>query len=305
MDYVFGPVPSRRLGRSLGVDIVPFKTCSYDCVYCQIGRTTNKTIERKSWVPIAPVLEEVRAKLDTAPDYITVSGSGEPTLSSDIGALIRDIKAMTAIPVAVLTNGSLLWREDVRHDLLQADLVAPSLDAGSAGAFQFANRPHTGVFFDRMLDGIIEFRKEFEGQIWLEVFLLGGFTDSDSEVRKLAECAARIKPDKIQLNTVTRPPAEASARAVPLERLEEFAPLFTPNAEVIAEFRELHQREEARADDKQILDMLRRRPCSLEDIANGLCLHRHQAAKSIEFLLAQGSIEGSQVGETTFFQPVE
>jgi len=125
MTYIFGPVPSRRLGRSLGVDLVPFKTCTYDCIYCQLGRTTNKTAERREWVPLNEVLAELQDKLATKPDYITLSGSGEPTLYSRLDDLIDRIRSMTDVPVAVLTNGSLLWQKEVRRQLMDAHLVIP------------------------------------------------------------------------------------------------------------------------------------------------------------------------------------
>ena len=151
MSCVFGPVPSRRLGRSLGVDVVPFKTCTYDCIYCQLGRTTCKTVERKAWVPLEDVLDEVKEKLSTRPDYITLSGSGEPTLFSPLGDLIVGIKSMTGIPVALLTNGSLLWQADVREAIRDVDLLIPSLDAGDEAMFRRVNRPHGGLSFEQML----------------------------------------------------------------------------------------------------------------------------------------------------------
>ncbi len=170
MTYIFGPVPSRRLGRSLGVDLVPFKTCSYDCIYCQLGRTTNQTVERREWVPLDAVLAELRGKLASQPDYITLSGSGEPTLYSRLDELIDGIRAMTEVPIAVLTNGSLLWQPEVRSKLLRAHLVIPSLDAGDERTFQAIDRPHGTISFKRMLWGLIDFRREYQGQYWLEVF---------------------------------------------------------------------------------------------------------------------------------------
>ncbi|MCK4583355.1 radical SAM protein, partial [Candidatus Bathyarchaeota archaeon] len=163
-EYIFGPVPSRRLGRSLGVDLVPFKTCTCDCIYCQLGRTTNKTIERKEWVPTDSVIEQFKEKLDSNPDYITLSGSGEPTLFSQLEELISRIKDITDIPVAVLTNGSLLWLPEVRRTLKPADLVVPSLDAGSNQIFQYVNRPHHDITFSKMLEGLVKFRDEYDGK---------------------------------------------------------------------------------------------------------------------------------------------
>ena len=161
--YVFGPVPSRRLGRSLGVDLVPFKTCTYDCIYCQLGRTTNKTIERRQWVPMELVLEELEKKLDSRPDYITLSGSGEPTLFTPLDKLIEGIRSLTDIPVAVLTNGSLLGSAEVRHKLAGADLVIPSLDAGNEVAFRLVNRPHEALAFERLLAGLSPSAADFVG----------------------------------------------------------------------------------------------------------------------------------------------
>jgi wyosine [tRNA(Phe)-imidazoG37] synthetase (radical SAM superfamily) len=179
---VFGPVPSRRLGRSLGVDLVPFKTCTYDCIYCQLGRTTCKTVERKQWVPLERVLEEVGKKLDTRPDYITLSGSGEPTLFTPLDKLIEGIRAMTDIPIAVLTNGSLLDCWGVQWELSLADLVIPSLDVGTDRTFRLVNRPHETISFDRMLSGLIGFRRRFSKQYWLEVFLIGAYTTFEEEL---------------------------------------------------------------------------------------------------------------------------
>ena len=187
MGCIFGPVPSRRLGRSLGVDLVPFKTCTYNCIYCQLGRTTNRTLERHEWVPLDDVLGELETKLATQPDYITLSGSGEPTLYSRTGELIERIKSLTDVPVAVLTNGSLLWDADIRSQLMDADLVIPSLDAGDGAMFQAVNRPHEDISFEEMLSGLIEFCRQFRGQYWLEVMFLAGHNAIHDEAAKLAE----------------------------------------------------------------------------------------------------------------------
>ena len=305
MSYVFGPVPSRRLGRSLGVDVVPLKTCTYDCIYCQLGRTTRKTTQRREWVPLEDVIAEVGEKLSAEPDYVTLSGSGEPTLYSRIGELVARIKRMTDIPVAVLTNGSLLWDPGVRKDLLSADLVVPSLDAADAGMFRAVNRPHEDISFDQMLRGLKEFRREFPGQYWLEIFLLAGYTDSEAEVAKLAGCARMIGADRVQLNTVTRPPAEAFAVGVSLERVTELAQAFEPPAEVIVDFQKVHQRAEFAASREEVLAMLRRRPCSIGDIANGLGLHPNEVVKYVSDLKAAGMVSESRVGDTVFYRASE
>jgi wyosine [tRNA(Phe)-imidazoG37] synthetase (radical SAM superfamily) len=286
---VFGPVPSRRLGRSLGVDLIPFKTCTYDCIYCQLGRTTCKTIERKEWVPLADVLKQVREKLSTKPDYITLSGSGEPTLYSKIGQLIAGIKSMTEIPVAVLTNGSLFRDPDIRSAIKGADLVVPSLDAGDEELFQYVNRPHNSISFDQLVEGLLRFRDEYSGHYWLEVFLLGATTPLN-KIEKIVEITGRINPDRVQLNTVTRPPAEDFASPIPDELMQNFAQKFGGKAEVIADYRGTHQQKKFVALRRDVLDLLRRRPCSVDDIAQGLGMHRNEVVKYVTELVEENRL---------------
>lgn len=302
--YIFGPVPSRRLGRSLGVDLVPFKTCSYDCIYCQLGRTTCKTIERKDWVPLEKVVAELESRLSSNPDYITLGGSGEPTLHCQVGELIARIKTLTDTPVAVLTNGALLWVKQVRRQLLHADLVIPSLDAGCETVFQAVNRPHRRISFEKMLDGLVAFRREYPGKYWLEVMVVGGYNATRGEICKLAECVKRIRPDRVQLNTVTRPPAEEHAAPVSPEQLHEFCSLFPPPAEVIADFRGIHQEPEFVGGRKEVLDMLQRRPCSVEDIACGLGMHQNEVVKYVEELSTQGAVDVSTSGRKRYYKAV-
>jgi len=278
------------------VDLVPFKTCSYDCIYCQLGRTTNKTVERREWVPLNDVLEELKGKLASKPDYITLSGSGEPTLYSRLDKLIAGIRSITDIPVAVLTNGSLLWQEEVRRQLMDAHLVIPSLDAGHSSMFQAVNRPHESISFEQMLAGLIDFREEYYGQYWLEVFLLAGHTAIDSEIGKIVECVRRIKPNRVQLNTATRPTAEDYAVMLDRKRIAELAERFEPLAEVIADFRGVHADSDYIATRDTVLQMLQRRPCSVEDIAIGLGIHRNEVVKYTEQLLACGLVDRITTG---------
>ncbi|HUU29936.1 MAG TPA: radical SAM protein [archaeon] len=302
MSYIFGPVPSRRLGRSLGVDLVPFKTCTYDCIYCQLGPTICKTIQRKEWAPLEDVLGELKARLSTRPDYITLSGSGEPTLFSRAGELIDRIKAITDIPVAVLTNGSLLWQKEVRTQLMGADLVIPSLDAGSEVAFRAVNRPHENISFEKMLAGLIDFRREFGGQFWLEIFILNRHTANKSEIARLAGYVELIRPDRVQLNTVTRPPAENYAVGVSPERMAKLAVLFDPPAEVIADFSRIHEKAEFTAGRDEVLNMLQRRPCSIDDIAGGLGMHRNEVLKYLEELSSRNLLEQSPVSGKLYYK---
>lgn len=302
MRYVFGPVPSRRLGRSLGVDVVPLKTCTYDCIYCQLGRTTRKTIVRQDWTPLELVVGEVREALTTRPNFITISGSGEPTLYSRLGELIEAIRRMTSIPVAVLTNGSLLWDEEVSREVALADLVMPSLDAGTADMFARVNRPHASITFNQMLDGLIGFRSRYHGQLWLEVFLVSGYGGSSGDMDQIARAAARIEPDRIQLNTVTRPPSETTAGRIPFGTMQEYAPRFTPAAEVITASRDSCVEQESCATCEDVLNLLRRRPCSLRDVADGLGIHLLEAAKHLEVLAASSAVESLQTSDTTYYR---
>ena len=284
---VYGPVPSRRLGRSLGVDLVPFKTCTYDCVYCQLGRTTRKTVRRQRWVDPADVVAQVHARLESKPDVIALAGSGEPTLHAGIGEVIAGIKELTDVPVAVLTNGSLLGLPHVRRGLAHADIVLPSLDAPDDDLFGVVNRPHASLGLAGVVNGMIAFRADYAGELWLEVMLLGGVTGVVAEVERLAGLATRIAPDRIQLNTAVRPPAEAFVAPLEDGLLHELAGLFTPHAEVIADtVPGGGDRIAARVD---VLALLSRRPCTVADIAAGLSIHHGEALKAATALVAEGA----------------
>ena len=300
--HLFGPVPSRRLGRSLGVDLVPYKVCTYDCIYCQLGRTTTRTTCRAQYVPTEEVLAELHEAL-TEPDlcdYVTLSGSGEPTLHRDAGRVIAAIKAMSGIPVAVLTNGSLLHEPEVRRALLPADLVAPSLDAGDAETFRRINRPCPEISFERMVDGLKAFRREYTGQLHLEVLFCAGINDGDEQVGKIRAIIDEVNPDRIDVNTVTRPPAEAEAKAVPPERLAHICLLLGAKAHPIAGGPEDADRA-GPITAADLLALLRRRPCTLEDLAAGLRCHRWEAAKLLERLCREGKAHTRQQGEKVYY----
>ena len=301
--YVFGPVPSRRLGRSLGVDLVPFKICSYNCIYCQLGRTTCLTIDRKEWVPVEDVFQQLEQKLGghSQPDFVTLSGSGEPTLHSRIGEIIRRIKKATDIPVAVLTNGSLLWQPEVREALLPADIVMPSLDAGDENLFENVNRPHPSISFDLMLSGLQSFREEYTGQLWLEVFLLGGVTAIETEVRKIAAIVENLRLDRLQVNTVARPPAEDFAFAVPRERMVQLTALFGEKAEAVSDESHIHEHVDFAARREDVLSLLQRRPCTVDDIAEGLGMHRQDVIKYVGEFATQGQVTRRRQDMVTYY----
>jgi wyosine [tRNA(Phe)-imidazoG37] synthetase (radical SAM superfamily) len=294
------------LGHSLGVDLVPLKTCTYDCIYCQLGRTTNKTMERKEYVPIEDILVELerRLALGPVPDYVSLAGSGEPTLHSRIGELIGRIKKLTDIPVAVLTNGSLLWMRPVQDALMEADLVLPSLDAGDERLFRHVNRPHSDITFEQVTEGLITFRERFHKPIWLEVFLLAGITGIAPEARKIAAIADRIHPDRVQLNTVARPPAEEFACRVSEERLESLAPLFSGKTEVIREATAEHTLPVApnSMNDEDLLALVRRRPCTAHDVSIGLGIHINEATKRLSALCQRGLVTALRNDKDVFYE---
>jgi wyosine [tRNA(Phe)-imidazoG37] synthetase (radical SAM superfamily) len=242
-------------------------------------------------VPLDAVLREIEGKLSLRPDYITLSGSGEPTLYSRIDELIERIRSMTDIPVAVLTNGSLLWQEEVQRQLAAADLVMPSLDVGDPRTFHLVNRPHEAITFEKMLSGLIDFRQHFNGQYWLEVLLVGTYTDFEPELAAIRACVAQINPDRVLLGTVTRPPAEDFALALPHERLLKIAATFSPSAEVLEVLHDWTLVQVSSASREDILGLLARRPCTIDDIAIGLTMHKVEVLKHVESMVAEGLID--------------
>lgn len=294
---MYGSVPSRRLGRSLGIDLIPYKTCTYDCVYCQLGRTTDKTIVRSEYRSPDIILEELELKLkeEDKPDYISLAGSGEPTLYKEILQLMKGIKRMTKIPVAVITNGSLLWMDEIREALAEADMVLPSLDAGDEKIFRMVNNPHESISFNTMVDGIAGFTSGFGGKVWLEVLLIADVSGVDS--------AARISPALVQLNTVLRPPADQTVRPVTPEQLIEFKNYFKGPVEIIG----TKPAEDASAKDlpdpgeEAVLSLLARRPCTCADAAAGLSMNRMQTFKHLDSLLARNKVRTVVSGGKVFY----
>ena len=212
MKYVYGPVPSRRLGKSLGIDTIPLKTCNWNCVYCQLGRTRPLVNQRKDYYPPEEILAEVhqalKSHLPGEIDWVTFVGSGEPTLHASIGWLIREVKQMTDLPVAVITNGSLLYLPVVRKELMCANAVLPSLDAGNMKLFRQINRPHPEMKFERMLQGLVAFQREYQHNLWIEVMLVRELNDTEAALEAITAVLNQIHPDEVHINLPTRPPAE-------------------------------------------------------------------------------------------------
>jgi len=291
--YVYGPVPSWRLGRSLGVDIIPFKTCSFNCIYCETGRTTNLTVERKEYVSKASVIEELKAFLSKRKniDYITFSGSGEPTLNSKIGEMVSEVKKFTGIPVAILTNSSLFNKEEIRRELIKADVILPSLDAVSQSIFESLNRPHPSLKIEEIIDGLIEFRKEFKNKIWLEVLLVRGINDTPEEIYKLARVIEKIGPDKVQLNTVVRPPAEEEVFALNQKELRSIQRQLPGKVEIVRKFGKVFKGEHIEQLETDIKNLLKRRPCTLSDISSALRVNSKEVMKNLTILEGRAEIK--------------
>jgi wyosine [tRNA(Phe)-imidazoG37] synthetase (radical SAM superfamily) len=300
--YLFGPVPSRRFRRSLGVDLTPRKTCTLDCIFCQLGRTTQRTITRKEYVPTEDVIRELGAwiKAGGKADYITLSGSGEPTLHSRFGEVLRFIRSHSDIPAVLLTNGTLLRLREVQDAASYAHVVKVSLSAWDQASFEWVNRPHPELFFHQIIEGQESFRARFKGQLWLEVFLLAGMNALPSEVAKIAALAEAIHPDRIHLNTSVRPPAEDFAVSVSRDRLERLSPLFRPKAEVIAEF-DPKQGLVMHAALEEIYAMLKRRPCTAQEIAESFGMHLNEVSKYLGKLLRENRIRPQVVNTLLYY----
>lgn len=292
MKHIFGPVPSRRLGLSLGIDIIPFKTCSLSCIYCQIGDTPRTTLERREYIPVEDILGEIRDYLahHPKPDWITFSGSGEPTLHSGLGKIIRGIKTITDAPVCVITNGTLLMDTEVRRDLLEADAVMPSLDSARDESFRMVCRPEPTLRVADIIRGLADFRREYPGKIWLEILLVASMNDTPEDLEALRKAMESIKPDAIHLNTVVRPPADGSAHPLTSERMEEIRAFFGDKAEVVASFtREAEKTATVTPED--VLGSIQRHPGTAEEIGAALGAETAAVEKMLVALEKKGDVK--------------
>jgi wyosine [tRNA(Phe)-imidazoG37] synthetase (radical SAM superfamily) len=292
---------------SLGVDLVPKKVCSLDCIYCEVGATTRLTLERKGYIPAEKVKAELEDffKNNADPDYITFSGYGEPTLNLHIGDIIDFIKRLRPhIPVAVLTNGTLLCDPSVRHSLINADVVLPSLDAASEDVFRKINRPQKNLSAGKSIEGLVEFRKVFKDQIWLEVFILPGCNDGPDELAGLKEDIHKIKPDSVQINTLDRPGTEEGLRGATRAELQHVLDFLNmENAVIISAAPDRKRIASYQSDiESTILETIRRRPCTLDDLAQMLGLHVNEINKYLDVLDADGKVVSSRQDRGLFYR---
>jgi wyosine [tRNA(Phe)-imidazoG37] synthetase (radical SAM superfamily) len=302
MIFLFGPVPSRRLGRSLGVDLIPRKFCPYDCVYCEVGPTTRQTLDRFEY-KTAAIIQELRAYLANPPealDYITLAGSGEPTLNLGIGKIIAAIKEMTDTPVAILTNGALLHLEEVRRDVLAADVILPSLDSAIEETWRSINKPLPGMSLTQLIEGLSALRREYPGQIWLEIMILKGLNDTEAELEALRRVIDKITPDKVQLNTAVRPVVDAAAQPLSEEEMQAVAAFLGAGAQVIASSPRPASAETA-VSDARFIEMLSRRPMTAADVAEVLGLPLNLVQERLKRLCASGAISFSRYQDQGFY----
>jgi len=305
--HLFGPVPSRRLGMSLGIDLIPHKICTLNCVYCECGATTKLTHERKAYVPVDEVYSELNDffKNNPDPDYLTFSGAGEPTLHSHIGEVIAFLKKLRpSIRVAVLTNGTLFGDPELRDELMLADLVLPSLDAATDLALRRINRPRRELKVSGYIKGLIQFSREFRGEIWLEVLILPGYNDGEENLNALKEAIRRINPDRIQLNTLDRPGTVEGLLPAGMSQLKEIANFFDyKKMEIIAPPEERNQVKSYRSDvESAILETISRRPCTLADLEKILGLHINEINKYLGVLEEEGRLETVRLERGIFYQ---
>lgn len=304
---LFGPVPSRRLGISLGVDLVPMKTCTLNCIYCECGKTSHLTLERKEYVSFESVKKELTHYLahHARPDYITFSGSGEPTLNSKIGDVIRFLKdRVPDVPVAVLTNSTLFSQKQVRSDIKNAGVVIPSLDAATEKIFKKINRPPPHLYVETIIEGLIRFRKEYRGKIWLEVFIIPGMNDTTTELNALKLVIEKIRPDQIHLNTLDRPGSVSMLRTATRKELERVLDVLQmENAAIVADPPEhkalfAYRKDTAAA----ILDTIARRPCTSKDLSEILGLQVNEVDTYLKSLKADEKIKIVKQKRGLFYQ---
>ncbi len=304
--YLFGPVPSRRLGLSLGVDLVPSKTCSLDCVYCESGKTTHLTVLRKPWVDVDKVTDELERFLSQNPglDVVTFSGSGEPVLNTSMPEIVTFLKTrFPAYRTALLTNGTLFYMEQARRNVLEIDRIIASLDAVSPDVFRKVNRPHPDLDPERIIQGLIDLRKEYRHELWIEIFIVPGLNDTDRELDLLSSAVRRIAPDRVQINTLDRPGTEPWVKRAEKSELERIQGHFD-RLEIIGleSCRGMVLGVEEKALEPAILQLVRRRPCTPDDMVKSLGLDRARIDAALARLMTDGKIQCEAMERGLFFR---
>ena len=292
---VFGPVLSKRLGNSLGIDVIPHKTCSYNCIYCQLGSEENTITDLTNYYSVDEIIYELKEALlnNKNIDYITFTGSGEPTLYKDLKKLIYEIKQITDIPVCIITNGSLLYKQEMRSNLLLADLIIPSLDAGNEETFKLIDNPNKEIDFNKMVEGLIEFKKVFKGEYWLEIFLLKGINDNEDELDDIIKIVKKIKPDRIQLITATRRVANEKAKALSDEELKKIKKYFNSKCDIeiyIPNISENHKGNTRILTEEDIVNFLIRQPDTAYIIAKSFNENERKVKELLDLLIKKNKV---------------
>ncbi|TXJ13579.1 GTPase ObgE [Brachyspira aalborgi] len=292
---VFGPVLSKRLGNSLGIDVIPHKTCSYNCIYCQLGSEENTITDLTNYYSVDEIIYELKEALlnNKNIDYITFTGSGEPTLYKDLKKLIYEIKQITDIPVCIITNGSLLYKQEMRSNLLLADLIIPSLDAGNEETFKLIDNPNKEIDFDKMVEGLIEFKKVFKGEYWLEIFLLKDINDNEDELDDIIKIVKKIRPDRIQLITATRRVANEKAKALSDEELKKIKKYFNSKCDIeidIPNISENHKGNTRILTEEDIVNFLIRQPDTAYIIAKSFNENERKVKELLDLLIKKNKV---------------
>lgn len=300
--YLFGPVPSRRLGRSLGVDLIPFKTCTMNCTYCQLGETPCAVSARGDYVPMQDVLAELERwkTADGQADHITLAGSGEPTLHAHFGDVFQWTKKNTDIASVLLTNGSLLHDPKVRAEAVLADKVKVTLSAWDEASFQQIHRPAQGVTFDLLVEGERIFREEYTGELSVEVFIVDGVNSDVSSARKIAAIIESINPDRIDLNTAVRPPADSGVKTATPEQLAERAELFGPKASVTASFKK-QSFQSLEISEEALLGLIKRHPATAEQLALDFNVPGESISKILDTLVSENKLSAERRDGETYY----
>lgn len=303
MKYLFGPVPSRRLGYSLGIDMVPSKVCTFDCVYCEVGKTTKKTITRTDFKNAEEIIAETKEFLENYKgriDHISFSGSGEPTLNIKLGYIASEIRKITSIPLALITNSALFYLEDVRREAIDFDAVLPSLDAVIESSFQEVNKPHKDLKLQKIIDGLIDFSQEYKGHLLLEILFVKGINDSKKDLISLRKVIEKMKVEKIQINTVIRPPAYASSMPIDESDKQMIKSILGDIAELELVFKS-NEKNESDAGDDDVMNLLLRRPCTFEQISTSLGISVEKLKLIVEGLEKKEKIRVDKFGNEFYY----